>query len=121
MEYVKKILEQTFEGKMAVYNNVKVRENGKTTLQKTLVYDNIPCLLTSMVSYRSVPRDLDSNKNFVKSRKVAKVFLANDFDVEMGSYIEILQNGKLYEFDYSGEVFLYKTHQEIILETENIV
>lgn len=121
MEYVKKAIEQVFDGKMSVFTYQKVRNNAKSTLQKTLVFDNIPCLLTSMVSNRSVPRDIDQNRNFIKTGTVKKVFLPNNFDVKTGSYIEILQNGKLYCFDYSGEIFHYKTHQEIILETQDVV
>ncbi|MFI3227903.1 MAG: hypothetical protein R3Y09_10940 [Clostridia bacterium] len=121
MEYVKNALEQVFNGKMSVFTYEKVKQNSKTTLQKTLVFDNIPCLLTSMVLNRSIPRDIGFSKNFVKTNKVKKVFLANNFDVKLGSYVEILQDGKLYSFDYSGEVFYYKTHQEIILETQDVV
>ncbi len=121
MECVKRALNQVFYGKMSVYSLEKIQKNYKTTLEKILVLDNIPCLLTSMVSNRSVPRDINSSKNFIKTNKVRKVFLPNNFDIKMGSYVEILQDGKLYCFDYSAESFHYSTHQEIILETQDIV
>lgn len=121
MDYVKRALAHAYHGKMSVFKLNKVWLNSKSTFQKTLVYDNIPCLLTSLVTNRSVPRDIGKNKNYISTSKVRKVFLSTDFEVEIGSYIEILQDGKLYSFDYSGEIFHYQTHQEIILETEDLV
>lgn len=121
MQCVKNVLNNVYYGKMSVYNLEKVVENYKTTLEKTLIFDNIPCLLTSMVSNRSVPRDINSSKNYINTKKVRKVFLPTNFDIKMGSYVEILQDGVLYSFDYSAESFHYSTHQEIILETQDIV
>lgn len=113
------ILKNQFYGKMSVFEYTKFTSSGKTSLKKTLVLDNIPCLLTSMVSRRSAARD--TQNGFVnRLDHVKKLFLPNEYVINTGSSIEISQDGRLYSFEYSGEAFIYQTHQEIILENEII-
>lgn len=113
-------LDNIYTGKMAVYNFNKVKTGCVSSLVKTLVYDNIPCLLTNMVSHRSVARDVNESSIINQGTIVKKIFLRNSYDISQGSYVEVLQNGRLYKFEYSGESFLYSTHQELIVETTSI-
>ncbi len=115
MNAVKNALSKSFIGKMAVFEYEKVAKGRGYTLNKKLVFDNIPCLLTGMVSKRSVTRDTNFD-NVNKLEMVKKVFLSNEFNIKLGSTVEILQNGRVYTFEYAGESFLYHTHQEILLE-----
>lgn len=112
-------LNSVYPGKMSVFEYTKVKNNNSYSLKKTLTFDNIPCFLTSMVSNRSTARD--SAGGFVnKISQAKKVFLPANYIIKTGSYIEISQYGRTFSFEYSGESFVYCSHQEIILENQNI-
>ena len=117
---VSEILKNAYVGRMSVFSYRKVREKNIATIHKTLIFDNIPCLLTSMVSNRSSAKDIKKNDKINEFSSAKKIFLSNEFNVKTGSYVEVLQDGQLYTFEYSGESFRYKTHQEIIVETYKI-
>lgn len=117
MSVINKAIDFCYTGKMSVFEMEKKRYGSVSKLEKTLVYDNIPCLLTSMVSNRSVARDIKSTAFLNASSTVKKVFLSNIYNIKMGSYVEISQNGRIYTFEYSGESFAYSTHQEVVLES----
>lgn len=113
------VLIKTYPGKMAVYEYVKTKFGNTASLKKQLTFDNIPCFLTSMVTNRSTARD-SSGSSVNKVSVAKKVFLPAEYIVPAGCFIEIYQDNRFYEFDYSGESFVYCTHQEIILENEEI-
>ena len=114
-------MENFYNGKMAIFKYQKRKlENKQTILEKNLIFDNIPCHLSSIISTRGKIRDIDSSQYINKVGQVKKVFLSPKYLVDIGSFISIIQDGKIYEFTYSGEAYIYSTHQEIYLENIQI-
>lgn len=110
-----------YSGRMSVFSYVKNSNSNASFLEKILVLDNVPCLLTSMASRQTTLRDSSKSQNVNYSSSVKKLFLSNEFDIVAGSYVEVLQHGKLYTFDYCSDPFVYQSHQELILENSKII
>lgn len=95
---------------------LKDEESKKTSLEKVLVYEKIPCRIsyfnTSSVNY--VGKDVFNNK----PRQYIKLFLQNDIAIKAGSSIKVFKDDdEVAEFKVSGKPYLYSNHQEIVFYT----
>ena len=113
-EYARRILEKTYTGKCNVYGTeVFTDENGITDEREgVLVKSDIPCFL----SYESNPVAIQGNYGIATS--VVKLFLSPDIEIPLNSEIEVTQNGITKKYKHSGEIAMYRTHQEITLDSE---
>ena len=113
-EYARRMLEKTYTGKCNVYGTeVFTDENGITDEREgVLVKSNIPCFL----SYSTNPAVIQGNYGVATS--VIKLFLSPDIEIPLNSEIEVTQNGITKKYKHSGEIAMYRTHQEITLDSE---
>ena len=113
-DYARRILEKTYTGKCNIYGTeLYTDENGITDERGgVLVKSNIPCLL----SYESNPVVIQGNYGVATSTIV--LFLSPNIEIPLNSEIEVTQNGITKKYKHSGEIAMYKTHQEITLDSE---
>lgn len=121
MNRYRKKLECMYAGNLSVtVFNAEKLPSGETVLIQSSLFDNIPCRLSNSYSnYRSFQLKSDNLVN--KIDNTARLFLAPDIIIPIGSKINVLQDGRSYSFDYSGRSFSYKTHQEIIVESYDYI
>lgn len=114
---MRKILESTYTGRMTVYHFEDVELlTGETRQEKVIVLENIPCALSQS---QLKPVKIAESNSHSQKEYLAKLFLAPDIKLEAGSEITVLQDGMNYHFKYSGESFVYPTHQEIMIARED--
>ena len=113
-DYARRLLEKTYTGKCNIYGTeLFTDENGITDEREgVLVKSDIPCLL----SYESNPVVIQGNYGVATSTIV--LFLSPDIEIPLNSEIEVTQNGITKKYKHSGEIAMYRTHQEITLDSE---
>lgn len=108
----RKIIERTYTGRMDVYGYVDIETDyGETKQERQLLMRDVPCALSQ---YQLRPAG-HSNSHSQRSYQ-AKLFVSPDVRIAAGSDIEVRQDGITYKFAYSGEAFVYSSHQEIVIE-----
>lgn len=98
-----------------VYNQQKIKVNNKTKFENVLVIENEPCRL----SYDNPKIAVQTESSTNLSNNV-KLFISPDIEVVEGSRIEVVREGKPYQFKCSGMPSMYPTHQEIKLELSEV-
>ena len=113
-DYARRIIEKTYTGKCNIYGTeLYTDENGITDEREgVLVKSNVPCFL----SYESNPVVIQDSYGVATSTIV--LFLSPDIEIPLNSEIEVTQNGITKRYKHSGEVAMYRTHQEITLDSE---
>lgn len=99
----------------SIYNQQKIKVNNKTKFESVLVVENEPCRL----SYDSPKIAVQTESSTNLSNNV-KLFISPDIEVVEGSRIEVVREGKTYQFKCSGMPSMYPTHQEIKLELSEV-
>ena len=113
MKTMRKILESTYKGKAAIYRFETVKlVTGESRQEKIIAFEAIPCALSQS---QLKPATTAAGNSHSQKEYVAKLFLAPEIPIEAGSEIAVEQDGMNYLFKYSGESFIYPTHQEIVL------
>lgn len=108
----RKIIERTYTGRMDVYGYVDMdTDHGETKQERQLLLQDIPCALS-----QSQLRPAAHNNSHSQRSYQAKLFVSPDVRITAGSDVEVRQDGMTYTFAYSGEAFVYSSHQEIIIE-----
>lgn len=98
-----------------VYNQQKIKVNNKTKFESVLVVENEPCRL----SY-DIPKIAVQTESSATLSNNAKLFISPNVEVVEGSRIEVVREGKTYQFKCSGMPSMYPTHQEIKLELSEV-
>lgn len=98
-----------------VYNQQKIKVNNKTKFENVLVIENEPCRL----SYDN-PKIAVQTESSTNLSSNVKLFISPDIEVVEGSRIEVVREGKTYQFKCSGMPSMYPTHQEIKLELSEV-
>ncbi|MEK3851208.1 ABC transporter ATP-binding protein [Paenibacillus sp. FSL R7-0340] len=103
-------LESTYEGVCRVEGQTTSKDpvTGTERPRKGVILDNQPCAL-SQASLPSAAQT-DTNNDVAYD---GKLFIAPDVTIPSGSRIFVTQDGMNYEFQQSGEPFIYLTHQEV--------
>lgn len=99
----------------SIYNQQKIKVNNKTKFESVLVVENEPCRL----SYDS-PKIAVQTESSANISNNVKLFISPQIDVAEGSRIEVVREGKTYQFKCSGMPSMYPTHQEIKLELSEV-
>ncbi|WP_023987539.1 hypothetical protein [Paenibacillus polymyxa] len=104
------LLEMTYTGVCRVEGQTTYKDpvTGVERPRKGVIFDNQPCAL----SQASLPsaQQTDTNNDVAYD---GKLFIAPDISIPSGSRIFVTQDGMNYEFQQSGEPFIYPTHQEV--------
>lgn len=109
----RKALESTYEGECTIieHRDVKDEVTKLSREEKVVVLQGQPCKL----SFEKLAAASRTETAAAVSQGV-KLFLAPEIGVNSGSRITVTQNGVTNEYCASGELAVYDTHQEIILE-----
>lgn len=108
----RQIMERTYSGRMDIYGYVDVETDyGETKQERQLLLQDIPCALSQAQLRPSAHSNSHSQRSYQ-----AKLFVSPDVRIAVGSDIEVRQDGMTYKFAYSGEAFVYSSHQEIMIE-----
>jgi hypothetical protein len=104
------LLEMTYTGLCRVEGQTTYKDpiTGVERPSRGVIFDNQPCAL----SQASLPSVLQTDTNNDIGYD-GKLFIAPDVAVPSGSRIFVTQDGMSYEFEQSGEPFIYPAHQEI--------
>lgn len=106
----RKALESTYEGRAAVVEYLKIKdEYGLTSFQEVTVLEDQPCKL----SFETLTSN--SGDPVATISQGVKLFLSPDVEIKAGSKIIVTQNGRTTEYSNSGVPAVYSTHQEIML------
>lgn len=113
IQTVRKAMESTYDGVMAVEEYQKVRENetGFISNQPVVVLENQSCRL----SFEKVQQVVQS-ENAATAVQTVKLFLAPEITIKANSKITVTQAGITTAYKASGIPAVYHTHQEIVLE-----
>ena len=117
---VKKYIEAFYTGACDIYEYLpQITENGSTEMRESLVREGQPCRLsyTTRLSYSGLKTSSSNPTQLLNSPvQQIKLFLSPEIRVKPGSKIIVTQNGITQGYKNSGEVAMYKYHQEIVLE-----
>ena len=106
----RKALESTYEGRAAVVEYLKIKdEYGLTSCQEVTLLEDQPCKL----SFETLTSN--SGDPVATISQGVKLFLSPDVEIKAGSKIIVTQNGRTTEYSNSGVHAVYSTHQEIML------
>ncbi len=108
----RQIIESTYNGRMDVYCFEDVTTSwGETRQEKVLLYSDMPCALSQYHLRPAAHGDSHSQRDYQ-----AKLFAPPDMALPAGCDVEVRQHGMTYLFKYSGDAFIYPSHQEIMVE-----
>lgn len=108
----RQIIERTYNGHMTVYRFEDVVMSwGETRQEKVLLYSDIPCALSQHQLRPAAHGESHSQRQYQ-----AKLFAPPDVVLPAGCDVEVRQHGMVYLFKYSGDAFIYPSHQEIMVE-----
>lgn len=85
--------------------------NGRTELKEFTELENEPCRL----SFKNV-NTTGENNEASPVQQVTELIISNEVVIPAGSKLIITQNGRIGEYEKSGEPAVYSVHQEIIIE-----
>ena len=106
----RRAIEVGYAGKMTVTIFGEDEVDGETLDKEQVLHEDVPCRLR-----RSQNRSADSDGIKSSIAYDLKVICAPEIEIPSGSQIKVEQDGMKYEFEYSGEPFIYPTHQEITI------
>lgn len=106
----RRLLEMTYTGVCRVEGQTTSKDpvTGVERPKDGVIFDNQPCAL-SQASLPSAAQT-DTNNDVAYD---GKLFIAPDIVIPSGSRVFVTQDGMSYEFQQSGEPFIYPTHQEV--------
>ncbi len=113
MVTLKKILQNAYSGKCAVYeySDVKDAKTGIIRKKAFISAENIPCQLSYEHIGSASPTETASDIS-----QSVKLFLSPDIKIRAGSKIAVTQNGEQRFYKASGTPAVYASHQEIVLK-----
>ena len=117
VEKVKKALAPLYKDVCTVYEKRPVTLEGRTQFEEVIVYENIPCRISAK-AYLFGENAASESNNLLRVNKKVKLFLPCEYVIAAGSRIEVVSCGKRYAFARSGEMSLYETHNEVMVELE---
>jgi hypothetical protein len=112
MVAVRKVIENTYNGKCTVTEHQKVVKNDHSTgFEDVVVYEDISCRL----SFENITttNQTDTANALVQT---IKLFISPDIEIKPGSKISVIQDNVNADYKCSGVPAIYPTHQEIILD-----
>jgi len=105
----RKAVEKQYRGKISVYGfKSEIIDSETVNVLAELIKDE-PCYLQ-----RRPLKSADSDGVKSSVDYSLKVMCAPELNVPAGARIKVVQDGKLWEFKYTGDNFPYPTHQELV-------
>lgn len=93
----------------------EVTEGEFTRFEKVLKYSRVPCRLSAKNYLFGESAGKNSDSLLDISKRV-KVFVPPEYEIKPGSLIEIEHAGKTKIYGKSGEMNLYESHSEFMVE-----
>ncbi len=116
VERVKKVLIPFYTDRCNVYEKC-VKEGNFTGFEMKILYENAPCRMSAK-SYLFGENAGSRGDNVLKISKKIKLFFPPDYKIKPGCRIEVTHMGECTVFGKSGEMNLYPTHNEVMVEIE---
>ncbi len=106
------LLEMTYTGVCRVEGQTTYKDpvTGAERPKNGIIFIDQPCALSQAALPSAAQTDTGND-----IRYDAKLFISPDIVIPSGSRIFVTQDGMSYEYQQSGEAFVYPTHQEIKL------
>lgn len=112
-------INRMYRGQMTVtVYDKKVSESGETVFESRVLYTDKPCALSVIRSSLSQKLAVNEDGGAYVETVRYKIFCDNDFFVPSGSRITVTQNDTVSTFTYSGQAFIYSTHQELTVKAD---
>lgn len=111
---MKVTLETTYEDKVTVYEQKKVKDQITkiTSMSEVEVLRDVPCKL----SYSSNPKTNESS-NVNTVNQVIKLFISPGVKIAPGSKLVVTKvTGEIVTYTHSGQPAIYQSHAEYVLE-----
>lgn len=109
---IRKAIEKMYQGTCTVIEYQKVRrENKSSGFEEVTVLEQQPCKL----SYERLA-SANQTDTAASATQSVKVLMAPEVTIKTGSKLTITQSGVTKEFQNSGEVAVFDSHQEIMLD-----
>lgn len=96
------------------YRSIVDEKTHITKQKEVIVYENLPCRI-SFSDSPATDKAGEANKADEKQQKVL-LFIAPEITINPGSKIKVLRQGKVTDYNCSGVVAVYTSHQEINLK-----
>ena len=97
----------TFDALMDVYGFEAVEgTDGITAEKRVLLYAAVPCALSGGMA-------VANGGDVVSAVDRLKVFCAAEYDIPLGSELELMQGGRVYKLKQCGMPRVYASHQEL--------
>lgn len=120
MVRVRGAVESLYIGACSVYEYKRFYDEKSHSYKhkEVLVYKDLPCRLSfsTRQSYTGL-RTSEEKELGNRSKHWVKLFMAPELQIKPGSKIVVTQNGRQTVYKNSGITSVFKTHQEIIVET----
>ena len=111
MLLARKAIESSYSGLCTVIEYQEKRVGYETRTEEVLVLENQPCKLSKKAIHPSSQSEVATSVVYTPL-----LFIAPEIELKAGSKIIVSQNGVTREYKRSGEPFVYRTHQELILQ-----
>lgn len=112
-------INRMYRGKMTVTAYKKqVDEKGETVFLPEVLYQDKACALSAIRSSLSQKLAVDEEGGTYVESVRYKIFCDNDYFIPSGCRITVTQQGRTYQFAYSGQAFVYSTHQELTVKKQ---
>lgn len=116
IELERTALETTYDGTMTVTGISKTVVDGETIITPDAVlYENEPCALSKEDDAKTIQGE-DSGEITLTH----KIFCAPELVIPPGCRITVQQYGRTMALQHSGKAFAYPTHQEIMVQMEEM-
>lgn len=110
-------LDNAYDGKVTFIKSEKIRKpDGSTTFEDVEYIKDEPCRLSFREMNYVVPTLQMSNRVI----DIIKIYMRPEPIVEPGSRCVVTQNGFTRTYKCAGSPLVYETHQEVILNTEDV-
>lgn len=112
----RRAIEKKYVGIMSVSGFEKVKVDGETLSAKKEIHKDVSCYLQRNQNKSASNDGEKSNVDYD-----LKILCAPEIAIPPGCRIKVAQSGMTYDFKYSGEPFIYPTHQEITIKRSDFV
>lgn len=115
-EAARKQLERLYEGVCTIYRYENIYDSTAhcTRANKSVLYENQPC----RISYNRTD-SAEQTDTVARVSQEITLFISSDINIPAGSIISATQEDSIVEYETSGQMVKYPTHQEIGLILAN--
>lgn len=115
VERLKKVLSPLYTDRCTVFEKRPFTEDGRTRFEKNVRHENVPCRVSAKAYLFGENAAKEKDRMLTLNKRV-KLFVPPEYVFEPGSEIEIESHGRIRMYGKSGEMSLYASHNEVMIE-----